>query len=228
MVDVVELIPGTSLPIRAPGEQPQVEGRGGVQLRDARRPPSMIAEGPVADGLDTIERHLIVAALRRYQSEQLFERVIMDQVTANADGTTGNCAVECYEVPQGYQGRVTLVTADTYLKATVTPTAPAANAATWCYIAVLPASSGRGGSPPATDLTAGVLRNGLVDFRPNPANSAGAALPASFGYGDDGAPVVWGGETLWFVLVGGSQASVQGAAIKVAFRINLYQRGLPG
>lgn len=224
MVDQVELIPGTALPIVAPGGTVQTEGRGEIELHPDRGPVSLLEK--VADRFSPAELAYTQAALRAFDQQAKLERVVFDQATNTTENSAnGNIAIQCYECPAGMEGRISFVTADTPGQSTITPTAPLANAATWCFIAILPASQGRG-LPSNADLTNGALRMGLVDFWPDPPSSTGACLPAKFGtYGDDGGPVLYGGDSLWFCLIGGNQANIKGQTVKVNFRVNLWSRG---
>jgi hypothetical protein len=219
MASPVELIPGTAIPISAPSQAPQPENRGTVLLTPERMPHRLAEGDGKPDEVTVAQLALLDAALRAYDRSPKFDRAYMAQASALADVTTGNLVLPLFDVPQGAEAHLVFVTVDTPLKATVTPTAPAANAATWSYLAVLPTSSGQAN---AQASLAGGFRNGLVDFAPNPASTTGAALPFRWVYDDSTAPIAWGGESFWYVQIGGSQASVANATVKVNYRVNLW------
>lgn len=218
-----QFIPGTAIPLDPPGAAAQTEGRGSVHITRDREPPSLLEriEDPAA--LTPSERSFVAAALRAYDRTPKLERSVFAKTSAQTDGTTGNVVIPLFEVPQGYEGHLTYVVADAPGTAAITPTAPSANAAIWNYLAILPGSGGRANADAATS---GGTRTGLVDFQPNPALSTGAALPVRYSYNDSNAPIAWGGQTIWFVFIGGSQAGVKNITVQVSYRVNLYQHGL--
>lgn len=220
---MVDLIPGTSLPLSDPGSAEQDEHRGTVKITRDRQPPSLLERIEDPAQLSPSERSFVAAALRAYDRSPKLERSVFAKASGQTDATTGNVVIPLFEVPQGYEGHLTYVVADAPGTAALTPTAPAANAAIWNYIAILPGSGGRSNADAATS---GGTRTGLVDFAPNPALSTGAALPVKYTYNDSNAPIAWGGQTIWFVLIGGSQAGVKTITVQVSYRVNLYQHGL--
>jgi hypothetical protein len=218
----VDLIPGTALPLHTGPGGYQTEGRGDVTITPQRHPPALVEGNPVPDEISENQRRLVDAAIRAFDRSPNFERVIADQTVAQSDATTGNLAMELWVCPQGWEADVGFVLADCPNLATVTPTAPFANAASWSYLAILPASTGRGVTA-AADITAGTLRNGLIDFAPKPPAAGGPMLPFMFGpYGNDSGPRLQGGDSLWYVQVGGSQANLVAKTIRAAYRINCW------
>lgn len=210
----VELIPGTSIPIYAPESARQPEGRGDVTIIPERMPPSRVEGDPSPDEISAMQRQLVDAAIRAFDRAPKLDRTIFQSTAGQTDTTTGNLILELFECPQGKEGRVTNVTVDTPQSATITPTAPFANAASWAFLASLGATSGLGNTGAAT------FRAGLVAFAP--IFAAGPILPGQWTFNEDEAPVLWGGQMLYYVLVGGSVAALLNLQIECSYRVNLY------
>lgn len=218
----VELIPGTALPMYAPETARQPEGRGGIQLTDARQPPSMIENVPedienVPEDGDEISRahhQLVQAAIRSFDRAAPRAKTYYPQSSDQTDGTTGNLVLQLFEVPAGMEGRITNVIVDAPDSATINPSAPFANAACWAFIAV--------GPPTSTDNDglADSLRNGMVAFAPT--SAAGPILPGQWTFNDPAAPVAYGGEMFYYCVHGGSIAAILNLKLRVRSRINLY------
>lgn len=210
----VELIPGTALPFIAPSMAPQPEGRGGVQLTDERQPPPMVEGSESGDLVPDSYRQIVDAALRAFDRSPKFERTVFDGTAGQTDATTGNLVLELFQIPMGTEGRIVNVTIDLPSSATITPAAPYANAASWCFLASLGSSTGLGNANPA------LLRSGMVAFAPT--SAAGPILPGQWTFNEDECPVIWGGMMLFFVLVGGSVAAITNQQLEASYRVNLY------
>jgi hypothetical protein len=209
----VELIPGTALPLHGgPQAAQQIEGRGDIQLTPQRQPPSLLEKISDPDFLSAAERVYMEAAIRAFDKRKILEKEEYFSVGDQTDATTGNCVVSLFEVPAGKRGDVVQVLVDAPGSAAITPAAPFANAASWAFICIAPASSGLADSA--------ALRQGLAAFAPT--SAGGPILPGQWTFNDSNAPVAWGGEQVYFVLVGGSVAAVVNLQIQVTVRINLY------
>lgn len=211
----VELIPGTALPMYAPESARQPEGRGGIQLTDERQPPSMLRDIPDPDGVTEAHKRLVEAAIRSFDRGPARHRTMYPVSADQTDGTTGNLVLQLFEVPAGMEGRITNLVVDAPQSATINPSAPYGNAASWSFIAV--------GPPTSTDSDAIVdtLRNGMVTFAP--VSAAGPIIPGQWTFNDPSAPIAYGGEMFYFCLHGGSIAAILNLMIRTRARINLYQ-----
>lgn len=211
---MVELIPGTSIPITTPGMAEQPEGRGGIQLRPERQPPALVDGDPTPDEVSAMQQRLMEAAIRAYDRAPKLDRTIAQSTAGQTDATTGNLVLELFECPQGKEGRVTNVTVDLPGSATITPAAPFANASSWAFLAALGPTSGLGNGNPTG------LRAGMVAFAPT--SAAGPILPGQWTFNEDESPILWGGQMLYFVLVGGSVAAITNVLVECSYRVNLY------
>lgn len=214
-----EIVPG--LPVAEPGQAAQVEGRGTVELRPEHLAPSLVDRLEEVDGLTVGERAVILAAIRAYDHRPRQQRSIFAQAGGQTDGTTGNVVIPLFTTPAGMEGHVALVTVDCPGFATVNPSAPFANAASWAFLALAQA---QGGSSASGSLAASVdtLRAGLIAFAPNAA--AGPIIPGTWTFNDSNAPICLAGETLFYCLHGGSQANLTALRLQVSYRVNLYSR----
>ncbi len=210
-----ELIPGTSLPLHAPSGATQTEGRGGVQLTDARQPPSMLEHIGPPDEVSPREQVLLEAAIRAFDRGRKVETTVDGTSQGLTDATTGNLTLILYECPQGSELHITNVTIDVPNSATITPAAPFSNASSYAFIAVAPPSTS---PPPALSL-----RGGLVAFAPT--SAAGPFLPGQWTFNDSNARVARGGQAVYFVLVGGSVAAIKGITVAASYRFNIYTLG---
>lgn len=217
---MVELIPGTSIPITGPGQALQPEGRGDVTIIPDRMPVSMIDES-VEQPLDSHEgqQALLGAALRYFNFASKRQRIERPRVAGNTDPTTGNLILQLFEVPQGMQGHLTFCGIDIPGSATISPSAPYSNAASFAFLAVAPPSSGPP-SPTAANMTS--LRRGFVSFAPS--TPAGPIVPGFWTANDSNAPIAYGGEAFYLGIVGGSVAAITSQAIVAVARINLENR----
>lgn len=213
-----ELVPGTALPATGPDQTRQPENRGTMiptPGSDSSTPGVSLFERLTArDDISVSEAHLVGAALRAFDRAPKAEKIIYGSIGDQTDPTTGNLVVLLEQIPQGSHGRITQVTVDAPMSATITPAAPYANALSFAYVAVLPPTSG------VSDATAATSRAGLVAFAPT--SAAGPILPGQWTFNEDEAPVAWGGEAVYFVLVGGSVAATLNLFLQVTYRINLY------
>lgn len=210
----VELIPGTSIPIYAPESARQPEGRGDVHITTDRIPPALVQGDPSPDEISEMQRRLVDAAIRAFDRAPKYDRTIFQQAAGQTDTTTGNLVLELYECPQGKEGRLTNVTVDTPSTAAITATAPFASASAWAFLAVLGASSGVDNTAPLN------FRAGLVAFAPT--SAAGPILPGQWTFNEDQSPILWGGQQLYYCLVGGSVAAVRNVQVEATYRIDLY------
>jgi hypothetical protein len=215
-VSSVELIPGTTLPFHTGPGGFQPEGRGEIIPNPEHRSPSLLEKIGSRDDLSATELAFAAAALRAYDHRSSKVRDVYASAGGVTDATTGNIVVPLFEVPAGMFGHVAQVTVDAVSSATITPAAPYANASSWAYIAIAPASS-MPANPAAT-----ALRAGMAAFAPS--SAAGPIIPGQWTFNDTNAPVAWGGEQVYFVLVGGSVAAVKSLNLQVTYRINLYSR----
>lgn len=213
----VQLIPGTALPIVTPGMAPQPEGRGDVVIATERQPPSLIdPNAPDPTLLAEGYRQMVDAAIRAYDRAPKRDREYFQGTAGQTDGTTGNLLLELFECPQGKQGRIVLVTVDAPNSATITPSAPLASASIWTFLAVLGTSSGIANTGPAAS------RAGMVAFAPT--SAAGPVIPGQWTFNEDEAPIIWGGQMLYFIMVGGSVAAATNLLVECSYRINLYSQ----
>lgn len=213
-----QFVPGTALPLKGPGGSDQSEGRGQVILRPERHPRSLLERISARDDIDPHEQAVVAAALRAFDRRPKHERSIFFQVGGTTDSTTGNLVSFLYEVPQGMEGHVTNVTVDAPDTAAITPSAPFANAASFQFLAVAPPATAIGNATAATTA----LRAGLVAFAPTAAG--GPIIPGQWTFTDSVAPIAYGGEAFWYVLVGGSQAGIAGKRLQLSIRVDLYEK----
>ncbi len=211
---MVELIPGTSLPVYAPGSAYQQEGRGDVRITEDRQPRSLFEKIEQEDGLTAAERGFVAAAIRAYDRRPKKVRHVDATVGGQTNATTGNLVLPLYECPQGSELHVTNVTVDTPGSATITPSAPFANASSWMYLSAAGASTSPNNLAAVT-----ALRAGMIAFAPT--SAAGPIIPGQWTFNDSNARIAFGGEMVYFVLVGGSIAGILGQTLAVSFRFNL-------
>jgi hypothetical protein len=216
-VSSFELIPGTAIPIQGqsrPGS-PQPEGRGAIELEPERQPPSRIDPDAPQPALAPHELAIVRAALNAYDRRPRLLKTIFDTAAAVTAATTGNCIVPLFVVPAGCEAHLAMVIADLPQSATVNPSAPFANAASWAFLASLPAAS------TAPVITApDALRPGMVAFAPT--SAGGPILPGQWTFNDTNAPVGFGGDQFFYVLHGGSQAALVSTSLQVQYRVNLF------
>jgi hypothetical protein len=214
------LIPGTALVVEEPQGAAQPEQRGTFDnLTQGHVGPPLfaglhdtLAELPA----DERERARAELALRALIGRGLHESSQFFTVGGQTDATTGNFVIPLYDCPQYWESHVTNVLVDTPNSATITPAAPFANAASWAFLASIV-----GGGPRAA-ATAAQLRAGMIAFAPNAAG--GPIVPGQWTFNDSNAPVLQGGDTLYFVLVGGSIAAILAQQIQVTVRLDRYSR----
>lgn len=199
-----------------PGQSAQPEGRGEIKLTPEHLAPSLVDHLENVDGLSVAERAVLLAAIRAYDHRPRQERTIFAQASGETDGTTGNLVLPLLTVPAGMEGHVTFVNVDAPGTA-ILPGAPFANAASWAYLAAL---------SPGLALNSQALasRPGELVFAPSPASATAALVPYTWTFNDSNAPVIFGGEALVYVLVGGTQAGIAGKQIQVSYRVNLFSR----
>ncbi len=211
----VHLIPGTSLPFIPPGAADQVEGRGDVIINPDRQGPQT-SERVANEDLISAQAYAVVeAALRAFDRKERRETHYYVESADQTDATTGSAVMQLFEVPQGMEGHVSNVIVDVPQSATLTPSAPYANAASFMFLAI--------SGPTNTDndnaaLVTG-LRAGMVAFAP--ISAGGPMLPGQWTFNDSNAPIIFGGQTLYFVLNGGSQAAILNLYLRARTRINL-------
>lgn len=211
---MVDLIPGTALPIHTPAMAPQPEGRGGVQIIPERAPVSMIETIEDPDYLDAAERIHAAAALRAVDRAPKFERTVFAESSDQCDVTTGNLVLQLFEVPQGMEAHLALLLVDTPRSTTINPSAPYANAASFSFIGIdSPSTSDN-------DALAPAARPSMVAFAPT--SAAGPILPGQWTFNDSNAPVAFGGSMFYYVIVGGSIAALSLLTVRAKYRVNLY------
>jgi len=210
------LVINTSLPATTPGETAQPEGRGTVELTHAKIPPSLFERLENADGIDPAERALIYTALSAYDRQPAAQRVFFFTVGDQTDATTGNVVIPLFDCPGDSEAMVTQVTVDTPESATINPSAPLANAAVYAFLSIMPSGS-------YTNAQASTMRQGMVAFAPS--SAAGPTIPGQWTFGKENAPVFTTGESLFFTLIGGSQASITNQRIRCTVRVNVVGAG---
>lgn len=211
-----ELIPGTALPLHVGPGGRQPEGRGVTEINPDRQPPGMIDPNAPGPSLSHAELAFVRAAIGAYDRRPRKLKTIYDSSAAQTDGTTGNLVLPLYTSPQGCEAHVTNVYVDAPLSATVNPSAPAANAAIWAFLAIVQGS----GTTGTTNANADTLRRAAVASVPN--SAAGPTIPCSFTFTDAPAPTMFGGDSLYFVLHGGSQAAVTSLMVQATYKIELF------
>jgi hypothetical protein len=210
---MVELIPGTSLPMYAPASTLQPEGRGDVKITPERQPHSLLERIDDPANLTETERIFVQAALRAFDRKPLKTRHVDIATGGVTDATTGNLVVPLYLCPQGSELHITNVTVDAPGSATINPSAPFANAASFMFLA-------KAGANAATNsANATTLRPGMVAFAPT--SAAGPIIPGQWTFNDSNARIAFGNEQVYFVLIGGSVAAILGVSLRVSFRFNL-------
>lgn len=214
---MVDLIPGTALPVHTGPGGEQTEGRGTVTENPERTSPSLLERIGSRDEVSPLELAVVEAALRAFDKRPPRTRTMFASAGGQTDATTGNLIMPLFEVPQGWKGDLSSLIVDTGGSATITPSAPYSNAASYAFIAVAPPTTFV--NPTATVVAA--LRRGLVAFAPNAA--AGPIIPGQWTFGGADGPIAWGGEMFYFVLVGGSIAAIQGQAIQATYRVELTE-----
>jgi hypothetical protein len=210
-----DLIPGTALPIQQtahPGS-PQPEGRGTVTLAPGRAAPEAMPnfEQP---SLSPDELALVKTAVASYDRTPRRLKTIYAAAGGQTDATTGNLILPLFLCPAGCEGHVSNVTVDAPGSATINPSAPFSNGASWEFLAKSGSSTGMLASQADT------LRRGLVAFAPT--STAGPIIPGQWTFNDTNAPVLFGNEQLYYVLHGGSVAAILALALQVTYRIDLF------
>lgn len=213
---MVDLIPGTALPIQSGRGGSSGEGRGGVQLTPERQPPGLLDPNQDRPSLDPAELALVRAALAAYDRRPRKLKTVYDTTAKATDGTTGNLVVPLFTCPAGCEGHVTQVTVDVPGSASITPSAPYSNAASWAFLAAIPG----GGTSGPLNSQADTFRNGMVTFAP--VSAAGPFLPGQWTFNDTSAPILYGGDQLLFVIHGGSIAAILAQTVQVTYRVDLY------
>lgn len=213
---MVDLIPGTTLPIHVGPGGRQSEGRGAVGLTPERQPPSMIDPNAPQPSLGAAELAFVRAAIAAYDRKPRKLKTIYDSASGQTDSTTGNLVLPLFVNPAGCEGHVTNVFADAPLSATVTPSAPLANASIWAFLAIVQGS----GTTGTTAANADTLRRAGVASVPNTAG--GVTLPGGFTFTDAPAPTMFGGDALFFVMHGGSIAGALSLLVQVTYKIELF------
>jgi len=213
------LIPYTALPEAGPGQADQPEGRGTVTADRNIVAPSLFEKLATVDGISAAELAVATRALDAYDRAPARVRTFFPVATDITDGTTGNVVLPLFDVPAGMEGRISSLTVDTPASTTITPAAPFANASSWAFIAKAP--------PTSTDSDTAALvlslRQGLVAFAPT--SASGPIIPGQWTFTDDQAPVARGGESFYYVLVGGSVAAILALTVRAVARVNLYAVG---
>lgn len=217
---MTELIPGTALPIG--DTNIQYEGSRTVAITPERAPVRMVESGADPLGIGDANIAFIQAALRALDAEPRYVRTIWSESVDQTDATTGNVVVPMFECPQGYEATLSYAIFHSPIGA-VTPVAPLANAAIFAFLAK--------GSPvnTASNVTAFVnqLKSGMIAMSPQTPAAAGASFPAEWTFGDKAGPVLFGGQQLFAVLVGGSQATALNLHVHAAARLTLRKVGPP-
>ena len=208
-----QFIEGTAIPFNAPGTSPQSEGRGTVGIGPPRSLLDKLAE---RDDVAPSELVYLDAALRAFANQPKKRRVYWQTAAAQTDPTSGNCIIPLYQVPAGMVAGIANVIVDTPSTAGINPAAPFANAASWAFLARASETSTLAAS---NVTTTGGLRNGMIAFAPTAA--AGPILPFQWEFGEHDAPIAFGGDTIYYVLVGGTQASLLNIRIQAGIRVNL-------
>lgn len=211
---MVDLIPGTTLPIHTGpgGEQP--EGRGTVTITHDRMPRSLFERIGDRDDVTPAELAYLDAAIRSFDKTPRHLKTIFSSSWAQTSATTGNLVLPLFTCPAGCEGHVTEVTVDAPYSTTITPAAPFSNASSWAFLAVSGASSSPG--PGQVDS----FRPGLVAFAP--VTPAGPIIPGQWTFNDSSSPILRGGDSLYYCLHGGSVAAILGLALDCSYRVNLF------
>lgn len=213
---MVELVPGTSLPIQRSYGSPQPEGRGGVQLTEDRQPPSVIDPRAEQPSFSAAELAFVRAAISAYDRRPRKLKTVYDTTAKITDGTTGNLVVPLFTCPAGCEGHVTQCTVDIPNSASINPSAPFANASSWAFLASIPG----GGTSGPLNSQADTFRPGMIAFAP--AAAAGPIAPGQWTFNDTSSPILYGGDQLLYVLHGGSIAAILSQSVQVTYRIDLY------
>lgn len=210
-----QLLEGTALPEHEPGAGAGNEHRGEVALAAAHLAPSVLEKVEAQDGLTEHERAVVRAALQSYDGRRRRPFTKYDQAGGQTDATTGNVVIPLYTAPAGSECHITNVFVDAPKSATISGAAPLANAAIFATLAI-----GSAGGLDARAADADALRPGGVASLPT--SAAGPVVPGQWTWNDSNAPVAWGGETVYYLLHGGSQAAALNLQLQVSFRINVY------
>ena len=210
---MVELIPGTALPLHVgPGGQ-QGEGRQSIGITRERAPVAM-TEGENVDGLDPRTLALVERMITRYDAAaKRVTKTIFGSAGGVTDATTGNLVVPLFTTPQGMDGRLTYCTVDAPLSVTINPTAPFASGSAFIYLSISASSSGDSAANATT------YRGGMVAFAPT--SAGGPMIPGQWTFNIDQAPVVQGNESIHFICSGGSVAAIKAVTLRVKYRIEL-------
>lgn len=215
---MVDLIPGTSIPIQGSFGSPQPEGRGEItELAPGRQPVSMFDRIANRDDISPAELAYLAAAIRHFDHRPRKLKTIYDSASRVTDGTTGNVVIPLFIAPAGVECHITQILVDMPSSGTtVTPSAPFLNASSFAYLAIGPDSSGDSAA------NADNYRQALAAFWPNPALATNPMIPAQSTFNDKNAPVMFGGEMASYVIHGGSQAGIVGKTVQVTYRIEIY------
>lgn len=143
-------------------------------------------------------------------------------VTLILDGATGNGMALLYSPPKGWEGVPTSVTVDAPGSATITPSAPYANAASWMYLAKM--AKGQQNDIANANAANARIRDGACAFAPD--SAAGPIIPGQWTYNQHNLPPVMEGEVLVFAIVGGSIAALQGLQLQITVRIDEGRRAV--
>lgn len=159
--------------------------------------------------------------VRPYYTEEAIEE---GSVSGTCDGTTGNLVLELYTLREGWEGRLASVIVDAPGSASITPSAPYSNAASWLFLAYIPKGQKADIANANATTPATRLRQGMAAFAPT--SSAGPIIPGQWTFNQDQILAMRNEMALVFVLVGGSIAALQNLNVQVSWRVNIGRRAV--
>ena len=220
MPPVGRLIPGTALVVDEPQNASQGEGRGVLDNLEQGHVGPLLSSGP-HDGLGDLpaserERAYMDLALRALANRGLRdERPSFEQIGVQVDAN-GRAVTELHAVPAGWESELTFVYVDTVSDANIHASAPYANANAFAFLAIL--GSGQQPAGPLTAASIQALRAGATWSWPNPPSTTGPIIPASAFWSDDNAPIVFGGEALFYCLQGSAGIASHQLVVNIGMR----------
>lgn len=218
MANEYELLPGTSLPLAGASERigtgaVNKPDTGEIQIIRDRAPVSLFEKLSQRDDLTPGELLFVDQAIRAMDVKRRSIKTIFQVQAGVTDGTTGNLVQLLFNCPFGCEGKVTNVTIDAPNSATINPSAPFSNAASFAYLAIT--------SQAGVDSNANAdrYRGGLVAFAPT--SAAGPFIPGQWTFNHNASPAMQGGDQLHLIIHGGSIAALLALTIQATFRIEL-------
>lgn len=164
-----------------------------------------------------LEREVTRKQERPYYSEEFHEYI---QASGTTDATTGNLMIDIFEVPKGWEAHVTDVVVDVPGSASITPSAPFANAASYAYLTLIP--KGMKGTATAANAASAQIRDGMIAFAPS--SAGGPILPGQWTFNEANAMTVSDQFIVYLALVGGSVAAILSQSVQVTARIDRFKR----